>query len=200
VLAGLKPGEPVVTSGAFLLNAESQFQSVLTKMLPPEGGEEPGLERLLGEALSEDLRTVLKAYFALSDALAKDAVQPVPERARALAEAAGALAKRAEGEDKAELARTAERVKGAAEASPLRLASDLGEARRGFGQVSKALTGLLADQGGAAMLGEDLFAFECPMAGKFGYKRWLQGTAEMENPYMGQKMLKCGQQLESLQP
>ena len=39
VIAGLSAGDQVVTAGAFLLNAESQFQSVLTKMLPPESDQ-----------------------------------------------------------------------------------------------------------------------------------------------------------------
>ncbi len=38
------------------------------------------------------------------------------------------------------------------------------------------------------------------MAGKYGFKRWLQGGPEMENPYMGQKMLTCGKELSTLEP
>lgn len=200
VRSGLEPGDQVVTSGAFLLNAESQFQSVLTKMLPAEGGERPTLEQLLGSALAEDLRSVLGAYDALREALAEDALEPVSGRAAGLATAAEALAEQAGQEDKPELAGAAEGVAAAAGASELRLAGDLEEARRGFGRVSRALITLLADHGGPALLGEELFAFECPMAGKFGYKRWLEGDAEMENPYMGQMMLKCGSEVETLQP
>ncbi len=196
----MKPGEPVVTAGAFLLNAESQFQSVLTKMLPADGSEPPGLEQLLGEAVAEDLRAVLAAYFALSDALAADALGPVPERAESLAEAAETLAEAAGQEEKSDLAEAARQVAGAAGASNLRLASDLEQARRGFGQVSKALVGLLAEHGGPVLLGADLHAFECPMAGKYGFKLWLQDDPAMENPYMGQKMLTCGKELSTLEP
>jgi threonine/homoserine/homoserine lactone efflux protein len=35
--------------------------------------------------------------------------------------------------------------------------------------------------------------FECPMAK--GYKRWVQPTDELENPYMGQEMLTCGSEV-----
>ncbi len=129
VLAGLKPGEPVVTSGAFLLNAESQFQSVLTKMLPARRGEPVGLEQLLGEASARDLRQVLDAYFALVDSLAADSLEPVPARAETLAKAARTLAQQAKEEDKTDLAAAAGRVSGEAEVSDLRLASDLEQAQ-----------------------------------------------------------------------
>ncbi len=59
---------------------------------------------------------------------------------------------------------------------------------------------LLADHGGPTLLGEEIHAFECPMAGKYGFKRWLQYDSEMENPYMGRKMLTCGKELSTLEP
>lgn len=197
VKAGLKPGDSVVTAGAFLLNAESQFQSVLTKMLPAEGTESPGLEALIGEAPAKDLRAVLEAYYALSRSLSTDALGEVPERSNALSEAADRLARDSE---KPDLQKAARRVAGAASATELRLASDLEIARRGFGTVSKELVALLADFGGSALLGDEIHAFECPMAGKFGYKVWLQDGPELKNPYMGPKMLTCGKELDALQP
>ena len=45
----------------------------------------------------------------------------------------------------------------------------------------------------------DLYQFECGMA-KVGYERWLWWSPEVHNPYMGQKMLKCGKRLDVLEP
>ena len=61
LLAGLTPGDEIVTAGAFLLNAESQFQNVLAKMLPPES-ERATLEQIVGKPIAERIRGVLDAY------------------------------------------------------------------------------------------------------------------------------------------
>lgn len=91
VLAGLTPGEEVVTAGAFLLNAESQFQNVLAKMLPP-ASQGATLEQVVGEPIGGRMRGVLDAYFKLSQTLADDHLNEVPTRLAALLESTQVLA------------------------------------------------------------------------------------------------------------
>ncbi len=67
---------------------------------------------------------------------------------------------------------------------------DLEVARRTFGVVSQGLVqAAMADP----RVADGWSLFECPMAD--GYKRWLQPEAQMANPYMGRRMLKCGSTL-----
>ncbi|MBW3598189.1 MAG: efflux RND transporter periplasmic adaptor subunit [Planctomycetes bacterium] len=198
VLEGLAPGDEVVTAGAFLLNSESQFQSVLAKMLPPES-ERATLEEVLGEPLASRVRDTLDAYFQLSATLAEDEIQYVDPRLDALAGAATALAQSAAGADAGDLARDARNFRDLMvelSASPVQDARD---ARTRFGKISHQLTRLLEKHGGNTLYGDELHQFECGMA-KVGYERWLWWSPEIHNPYMGQKMLTCGKRLETLEP
>ncbi len=73
-------------------------------------------------------------------------------------------------------------------------AKDIGAARLVFGDISKAFIGLVAAD---KHLGEGLHAFTCPMAK--GYKKWVQTTEKLSNPYMGKAMSQCGSKTE-MQP
>jgi len=66
-------------------------------------------------------------------------------------------------------------------------ADDIAATRLAFGVVSESVVALLMSSPEAA---KDYHLFECPMAK--GYKRWAQPGAELQNPYMGAKMLSCG--------
>ncbi|TNF37440.1 MAG: DUF3347 domain-containing protein [Deltaproteobacteria bacterium] len=73
----------------------------------------------------------------------------------------------------------------------LGIAQDLEAARLAFGEASRAyITRLSKDPA----LAKGKHAFRCPMAK--GYKKWVQLTPELENPYMGQRMLDCGGPVE----
>ncbi|TNF37456.1 MAG: DUF3347 domain-containing protein [Deltaproteobacteria bacterium] len=66
-------------------------------------------------------------------------------------------------------------------------AKDLEAARLAFGDASRALiTLVVADPAAAAAV----HAFKCPMAK--GYQKWIQRVDKLANPYMGQRMPKCG--------
>ena len=198
VLEGLAPGDEVVAAGAFLLNAESQFQSVLAKMLPPES-ERVSIEQVIGPSVASALRQVLDAYFQLSAALADDKIGEVNNRLAALTGTAASLADTATTDTAGPLSTDTEkfaRLMSELSESPVQDAVD---ARTRFGRISHELTKLLADHGGKTLYGEELFQFECGMA-KVGYERWLWWSPEIHNPYMGQKMLKCGTKLDVLEP
>lgn len=197
VLAGLAPGEEVVTAGAFLLNAESQFQNVLAKMLPPES-ERATLEQVVGEQVGSRVRGVLDAYFNLSQALAEDRIDEVPVRLGALSGSAAALVEAAEGHGDA-LKADADKFHELIASLSSRPLKDAVDARTRFGRISHELTKLLEAHGGKTLFGHDLYQFECGMA-KVGYERWLWWSPEIHNPYMGQKMLKCGTKLDVLEP
>ena len=124
----------------------------------------------------------LAYYEQIRAALARDDGGEVPADALLLANAAmqaaaGSSDTRAELE---ELAIAAEKLG----ASP---SSDMRSLRRAFGEVSRAaVTLIVADE----TLASDRYVFRCPMAR--GYKKWVQTSAELENPYMGKRMLHCG--------
>lgn len=198
VIAGLSPGDEVVTSGAFLLNAESQFQSVLAKMLPPES-QRATLEDVVGEAVATRVRDLLNAYFELSAALADDKIESAGERIGTLSKAAESLTATAKNEGAAKLAADSAELEALAKqlsAAPIKGAHD---ARTRFGRISHELTKLVTEHGGKTLFGEDLYQFECGMA-KVGYERWLWRTPQIHNPYMGQRMLTCGKKLDVLEP
>ncbi|HUG71591.1 MAG TPA: efflux RND transporter periplasmic adaptor subunit [Pirellulaceae bacterium] len=198
VLEGLRLGEQVVTSGAFLLSAESQFQSVLTKMLPPKD-QSVTLEEAIGQRLGENVRAVLAEYYALSGALAQDQLEQATTSFASLADTADALKTLAVSENAQPLADAADRLARLARDAVAQPPKDLHEARMKFGRVTRSLVQLLAENGGQTLFGKDLFLFECGMA-KVGYENWLWWSDEKLNPYMGQKMLTCGQQLDVLKP
>ena len=69
--------------------------------------------------------------------------------------------------------------------------SDLETARKDFGDLSQSMVALVSD---VPELKSKLHVFSCPMAQD--YPNWVQPTAQLENPYMGQRMLKCGKAVD----
>lgn len=198
VTHGLSPGDEVVTAGAFLLNAESQFQSVLAKMLPPES-ERIELEDLLGEQPAKHLRGLLDTYFALSKDLAADNIDAVPSALEALEQSAQRLATAADQAGADDLNADANEFLSLVSTLTVNPITDPKDARTRFGRISHELTRLLESHGGKTLYGDELYQFECGMA-KVGYERWLWWSPEIHNPYMGQKMLSCGTKLDVLEP
>jgi len=198
VLYGLYPGEEVVTAGAFLLNAESQFRQVLVKMLPPRN-ERITLEEAVGKPIAERLRAVLEAYFALSRTLAEDKIDAAPRRLKSLRQTVAQLVQTAQQNGADKLQQDAERFRKLLvqlTADPVAGPTD---ARTRFGRISHDLTRLLVENGGRTLFGTSLYQFECGMA-KVGYERWLWHTPQIFNPYMGQRMPTCGRQLDEFSP
>ena len=64
---------------------------------------------------------------------------------------------------------------------------DLAEARRAFGETSRALIALLSSE---PSLQPGRHVYECPMAK--GYNKWVQLDETTSNPYMGSEMPECG--------
>jgi Cu(I)/Ag(I) efflux system membrane fusion protein len=69
--------------------------------------------------------------------------------------------------------------------------AELKAARLLFADISKQLVTLLVAD---PKLREGRFLMECPMAP--AYKRWVQTTPALRNPYWGSEMLECGSEIK----
>ena len=128
-------------------------------------------------AAPDSARAVLAAYERVRVSLAADDLTGVPEAARALETSAKAAAS----------AGNAHFSAIATSSSALAAAADLKAARTSFGEVSEHLVALLATD---KALATGQHVFECPMVK--GYNKWVQPSENLENPYMGKRMLTCG--------
>jgi hypothetical protein len=133
------------------------------------------------EPADDGLAAVLGEYESIRSLLASDEGAGVAEHAAAIKKLAGSAEVSAAAKPHLETL--------AVEAGKLEAvdAGDLPALRLAFGEVSKSLIAVIEAEPDA---GEGLHTFECPMAE--GYKLWVQPDPELENPYMGQKMLRCG--------
>ena len=112
--------------------------------------------------------SILDGYLKIHAALAGDKTDGVQAAAKVMAADARALG--APGETTY------------AAASKLAMATDIKAARAAFGDLSDAVIALL----GAG--NKDVKKAYCPMVKKY----WLQKGEQIENPYYGSEMLRCG--------
>lgn len=135
-------------------------------------GHEHG--RMASPALMEPVKTVFDDYLKIGAALAKDSLDGVPARAKAMAQAI-------QGDSMKMLSPEV-----AKQAQALAQAADLAGARKAFKPLSESLIKYLSDHKVPAGTYHEVF---CPMA----KARWLQADKTVANPYLGQAMLHCGQ-------
>lgn len=156
----------------------------------PPGKQPPSPPSAANEAPAADdapapdpdrVRVLIEAYEKARLGLALDDIQATRGGAEALRVAAAGFAATLDGAARNRLSALAEAAKG------LGSTADFAAARLAFGKVSTQIIQLAH----GAKLGGEVFVFQCPMVEQ-GEPRWLQSTAEMNNPYMGKRMPKCG--------
>ena len=182
VSGGIAAGELVVTSGHFLLDAESRLREGLEK-LSPDGllttrpsttKSEPQLALSPDERASVD--AFLTAYLELSARLAVDSWEE-------------ALAERLKNSAAALLGSNLSPHRDALMAATQHLAhGDLAGKRKGFIAVSDAAIALVAVAAPSSKLGKEVLVVHCPMVPA----SWLQVREQIANPFEGSRMPGCG--------
>ncbi len=206
VRSGLKEGEEVVVNGAFRIDSAMQI-SAKPSMMMPEGGGGGGhnhggtpnatqmgeMSRVAPERFIEDLTPIYSAYLDAQEHLADDDLSGFLDAATRLREASESV-----------------RPIGLL-GSPLgiwrRSAAILDErtdittidaARVRFEELTLAVLHLQDQFGHAGQ--ETVYAAYCPMAFDFEGAKWIQRGTEINNPYFGSEMLRCGDIQETMPP
>jgi membrane fusion protein, copper/silver efflux system len=206
VQEGLEPGEEIVSNGAFTIDAAVQLSGGRS-MMNPDGGAsgtahdhgqmtqaQDHLKIEISKQVKDQLNTVTAAYLNLKDALVKD---DFPGAKR----------------ESATLLRNIENVKPGVFSSDARpawesfqkeLRSDAARMsagenitaiRNSFDELSKTMIGLVKS---FDLIGNTTYVQFCPMADNDRGAEWLSLSSEIENPYFGSSMLKCGEVTETL--
>lgn len=214
VKSGLSEGERVVVHGNFKIDSALQIQAK-PSMMSPEGGAPPPVHQH-GEAqaaapqevqrrqaekpevpdrFKTQLEGVFSAYFRVQQALSHDQFEEAREAADRLFESLEAVdmnllkeaAHIAWMQEQEKLKRAAEVVSGA---------EDITAARLGFVSLSESLILAAKEFGTSGKL--RILQFHCPMAFQGKGADWLQNKSEVENPYFGKTMFKCGELTETI--
>lgn len=180
ITEGLQEGELVVVHGAFRLDSELQIRGGRSMMQTetPSPTDTPSLEH--GDRIP--LGTVVNAYVELVDALADDNPAGAHRAISSLEQALGNV----DADDPAWL-RLRGRMNSAL--SSMHAGEGIEGIREHLPQLSAAL------EEAVTTLGRDvgtLHRAHCPMAFDFEGADWLQRSETINNPYFGDRMLRCG--------
>ncbi|MEO8271204.1 MAG: DUF3347 domain-containing protein, partial [Aureliella sp.] len=130
---------------------------------------------------SPEVNELVKAYLELRQSLANDQSEALSEQFAALGLQAQRLTQSHDGETK----RLAQTIVESSHDKP----KDLKSARDAFQPISAAMIKLVKITSPTSEISDKLYVAYCPMA----EASWIQKTAEISNPFMGQKMLTCGE-------
>ena len=197
VLSGLAPGEQVVVSGQFLLDAESRMKEAIQRFLqekalpvsrPEPAAEMPGAPpaRVLegvSDAWKRAAEELLVAYLEVAHALGLPQASDEPVDVARLARASAALREQGAHEDQI---RVADALVSAATGMQ---GHSIEEQRKLFGAVSEAAIELARRSPRTGERVPRLFAVHCPMVNA----RWLQDVEAIANPYYATTMKACGE-------
>lgn len=193
VVSGLEAGEEVVTYGSFTIDAAAQLNNQVSMMNKNVNmkKEETGVPNFHAETPDEfksQLNALANAYIHLKDAF-------VATDAATASTAAEKVVAQIEKMDMSLLKGDAHiywmEQLNALEAHSKKITEleDVEEQRRQFGFLSDALIQSIEAFG---TKGEALYVQHCPMAFDNQGGDWLALEEQIQNPYFGDKMMKCG--------
>ncbi len=186
ILSGLSPGENVVTSGQFLIDAESRQQEAIQKLRslpPPPSRQAPSLDLETRARLRPLAEALLGPYLDAASALAADDAAKAQAALSALTAASRAVAEAARGTP-------VEKLGAEVQAAVLSLdGRPIAEIRRSFKTGSEALISLLRAVPPSKDAGAGLFTVLCPMFPG----EWIQRGDSVANPFYGREMHGCGE-------
>ena len=195
VLRGLREGEQVATAGNFLIDSQMQLAGKPSLIDPARAlAALPNKPLQLREVavtpyagrVGENIEHLYAAYFIVSQALAGDqqppsqAVLDVHENARGLAN------------ETALSAESRQRMQAIVKASEHLHHMELKPAREAFKAISQSVV-TLASQVRGERAETPFVHFFCQMVGG---GNWLQPHSRLTNPYMGRRMLNCGDKIQ----
>lgn len=199
VLSGLAPGEQVVVSGQFLLDAESRMKEAIQKFLQQKTASAPPASKPLHDeppqrtgaalgALSEPwlqaADAALAAYLSVAAELGAPQSSDAPIDLAGFVAASRTLRERAEDDSQSSLASALTDSVTAMQNRPL------AEQRKLFKPVSDAAIALAErSPRETTKAPATLFVAHCPMVSA----RWLQANEEIANPYYATTMKSCGE-------
>lgn len=202
VREGVNAGEQVVTNGNFKIDSELQLRGRPSMMAPPDevrelppgiGHDHPALavdQNEIPLEAREGAASLVRAYLALSEALAGDDFSAARQAVIDLHEYTAAL-------DALDLSGSVARAWGALSAQLHRPAHAMAEARDldGVREHLEPLTDQVELVVRSLAAGDvyPVFRATCPMAFDDQGADWLQMTEEIANPYFGASMLRCGE-------
>jgi Cu(I)/Ag(I) efflux system membrane fusion protein len=203
ILEGLKAGEQVATAGNFLIDSQMQLAGKPSLIDPTralaKSKEQKGplvLEQVavtpIGGGAGKNLAALYTAYFEVQNALASDK-KPPADSAQALHKAALELS--SDASLPAPLAKLVQTI--AAKSEHLHH-MDLSGARKDFKPISHAIV-TLASRVRSEGAQTSFTHFYCPMV-KDGGGDWLQPGGQLQNPYYGSEMLRCGEKVQEFPP
>lgn len=154
-------------------------KNIPTTTAPPGNDPIPmASEPVAASPLATSMHSILAAYERVRSRLAADDLSGVADAAREIQTTAKLAYAESKATDLMEIANSA---------ATLGAANDIAVARASFGEISRHVIALLASD---KALAKTMHVFECPMVS--GYKKWVQPTQDLQNPYMGKRMLACG--------
>ncbi|NOY79795.1 MAG: efflux RND transporter periplasmic adaptor subunit [Kiritimatiellaeota bacterium] len=211
VITGLKAGERVVVKGNFKLDAELQIQAKPSMMTPEGGGGMAGMKHGAGKksagkkmarsipkgpfkqlpaAFNQQFTALVEAYLGIQQALSRDRLETAVQAAETFRRRLGEI-------DMELLTGPAHmawmKVVGGLRKTGDALAKsgDIQDARLEFSLLSGSLLEAARRFGGKLPAG--IVQVHCPMAFNNRGADWLQTGKEIENPYFGSAMLRCGE-------
>ncbi len=192
VKSGLEEGEMVVVNGAFKIDGELQIRAKPSMMNPVAGADDPDMSETpvsgpIDEEFRESLENLVDNYLQLSNALADDELGASKKAFAKVKEST--IATNAPTGDTYSLWRDAK--KGLVKTfTRLSNVEDIEDARGVFEDVSKEVISL--EKHYLKGHGDTRYLAYCPMAFNDKGAYWIQGDQEINNPYFGAQMLKCG--------
>jgi membrane fusion protein, copper/silver efflux system len=210
VRSGVEEGERVVASGNFLIDAETKVQGAFKAFEEPEReaprrphttqaaeqstSQAADAARLPGQAQAL-FEPSIKTYLAIHEELAHDRFARVAELAAQLRQQLTAITNSGIKPDRqAQL--YLQRLKALMDALGNFKPASMEEARIEFGDVSAALIALLTQC--PPPPSQPLYVMKCPMWEK-SPAQWIQAGKDVQNPFMGQAMLSCGEVVRSVE-